>query len=146
MNRQPVPIRIGAITFAAAIAVAAGNMLAGSEQGQTLGSLPTKAILFDDLDGGSPLIQVYPGPSERRMDRTSVGVFRDGDTALADCWTEGRLVNSHPELGVGEREAASSRWLHIILDPRNNNTFATATYLRGGNLSTQELNRCPKNL
>ncbi len=84
-------------------------------------------MVFDDLDGGEPIIQVYPGVSESKADKLYNGTFRDGQTVYAICKTKGRTVRSHPELG--ERDVPpSDDWIrfHAVagIGP-----YATAIYV-----------------
>jgi len=66
---------------------------------------------FDDLGGGSAVIQVYQGPSESAEDRIPNGTYLSGQTAIADCVTVGRLVTSDPS--VGESLGASDKWVRL---------------------------------
>lgn len=80
-------------------------------------------LRFDDLNGGSSVIQVYPGVTESDADKKFNGTFNDGDTAAASCRAQGRIVNSHPE--VGEAERSSDDW---VLLAGSAGYYATLTY------------------
>src|SRR5581483_1111770 len=50
--------------------------------------LPT--LVFDDLGGGSSVIEVYPGVTSSVADKQYNGTFNSGDRVMAECKTEGR--------------------------------------------------------
>jgi hypothetical protein len=69
---------------------------------------------------------VYPGPNDSSADRQYNGTYEDDDKVEADCWTNGRLVRSHPE--VGEEDRSSDVWIRII-GSTGTKQFATAVYI-----------------
>lgn len=83
-------------------------------------------VTFDDLGGGSSIIQVSGGPGLTEVDKTPTGTYNDGDTVQADCKEEGRPVDSAPSLGEQERQA--TEWVRLIGSP-GVNQWATAVYL-----------------
>jgi hypothetical protein len=59
----------------------------------------TAAFRFDDLRGGSSIVNVYPGVHDTAADRQLNGTFLSGQTTTATCKTTGRLVRSDPSAG-----------------------------------------------
>jgi hypothetical protein len=84
-------------------------------------------MVFDDLGGGSEVIMVYPGVSDAPPDTEYNGTFKDGDKVEAECWINGRIVRSHPELGEDER--SSDIWVRF-LGSTGTEHFATAVYIK----------------
>lgn len=95
-------------------------------------------ITFDDLDGGSPIIQVYPGTGESGNDTVSNGTFRDGQTADAYCKTEGRVVTS--DINVGEQARSSNEWIRLAGTPTTQ--FATVVYIQNPDQVLAQLPQC----
>lgn len=94
-------------------------------------------IVFDDLHGGSPYIQVYPGVTDTAADKQPNGVYNDGDTAQAECKTEGRAVHSDPS--VGEEDRTSNDWVKLQGSPAQ---YATAVYIENPAALLNELPDC----
>ncbi|HEU4914099.1 MAG TPA: hypothetical protein VFT16_01675 [Candidatus Saccharimonadales bacterium] len=83
-------------------------------------------LVFDDLHGGSSIIQVYPGVTTSTADRQPNGEFRDDESIPATCKTQGRQVHSVPALGEDDR--TSNVWIRIDGSPREVQ-YATAVYV-----------------
>jgi hypothetical protein len=83
------------------------------------------AFRFDDLGGGSKVINVYPGVTDFPADKAPNGTFTDGRTATALCTTTGRLVTSDPS--AGERPRQSDVWLKVLAQP-GKTSYAVLTY------------------
>lgn len=101
------------------------------------GELPR--LVFDDLHGGSPLIQVYPGVTDAAVDKRSNGAFNDGDSVAAECKTEGREVHSNPSLG--EEDRSSDDWVRIQGSP-GQVQYATAVYVENPSELLGQLPNC----
>ena len=100
----------------------------GSPTTATSGSAPAAILprlVFDDLHGGSPIIEVYPGVTNSSADKQANGSFNDGDSVPAECKTEGRMVHSNP--GLGEEDRSSDDWIRIQGSP-GETQYATAVY------------------
>lgn len=86
-------------------------------------------LVFDDLGGGSPRIQVYPGTTESEADRVPYEhTYRDGQAVYAACYEDteaNREVSSDPS--VGERDVTSDLWFK--LDVPGPAQYATAVYV-----------------
>jgi hypothetical protein len=82
-------------------------------------------LTFDDLGGGSSIINVYPGVEDVAGDKLSNGTYQNGNTASAVCKISGRLVRSNT--AVGERSNQSSTWIEIAGTP-GIMQFASLTY------------------
>lgn len=104
---------------------ASGLPTSASTSGNALGSTPPR-LVFDDLHGGSPIVEVYPGVTASAADRQANGSFNDGDSVPAECKTEGRTVHSNP--GLGEEDRNSSDWIRIQGSP-GETQYATAVYV-----------------
>lgn len=96
------------------------------------GNRPT--LTFDDLGGGSSVIEVFPGPRNNQYD----GTYYDGDRVPAICKTEGRQRQSDPS--VGETSRQSDEWIRIVGTP-GERQFATAVYIEH---PAQLLNQLPE--
>lgn len=97
-------------------------------------------MVFDALDGGEPIIMVYPGVSGSGADKLHNGTFRDGQTVYALCKTKGRTVPSHPELG--ERDVPpSDDWIRIHGSP-GVVQYATAIYVENPDELLAQLPDC----
>jgi hypothetical protein len=96
-------------------------------------------IAFDYLGGGSKVIRVYAGPGSETGDKQTIGTYFDGDTAPAECKTEGRTVFSHPELGEEKRN--SNKWIRIQ-GPGGETEYATAVYIERPQEVLNELPDC----
>ncbi|SRR6266498_3741254 len=96
-------------------------------------------LVFDDLDGGSPIIQVYPGVSDSVADKLATGTYRDGQTVYAECKTKGRKVSSHPELGEAPR--TSDDWIRFHSIP-DIGPYATAVYVENPEALLAQLPDC----
>lgn len=81
---------------------------------------------FNDLGGGSPYIQVYPGVSDSATDRVHNAVYPDGTQRPIECHLLGRLIVSDSSPEVGE-EARQSRDWYLLKGP-DPKQYATATY------------------
>lgn len=80
---------------------------------------------FDDLGGGDPIIQVYPGVTRSAADLIQNGSFNSGDEVVALCKVDGRLVKS--STSSGERQRESSTWVKIN-GTSGETQYATLTY------------------
>ena len=127
----------------AAVVAAGGLLLAGCttvEKGDTsaTSSAPAETVtpsatrtvkppefLFDDLGGGSSVIQVYPGAGTSEADKVHNGTYMAGQPAMAECKTEGRTV--HSDTSVGEADRTSNEWVRIQGDP---DRYATTVYIQ----------------
>lgn len=79
-------------------------------------------LVFDALGGGSPVIEVYAGPSRAPKDKESVGGYPAGESVVAECKTEGRVVKTDPS--AGEEDRSSADWVRI-----EGGGYATAAYI-----------------
>ena len=109
-----------------AAAAAASLLVACDKDGG--GSNETPYFQFDDLGGGSSIIQVYPGPGDTAADKVSNGTYRHGERAGVVCHAVGRTVVSHPEVGEQERESRDWYKLAGSTVVRGPDHYATATY------------------
>lgn len=96
------------------------------------GSRPTPAAVaaqatfrFNDLGGGSTVINVYRGVSDNPADKLANGTFSSGQTTTALCQTTGRTVRSDPS--VGEQLRQSDRWVRVLAQP-GQVSYASLTY------------------
>ncbi|MFD8492282.1 hypothetical protein [Amycolatopsis sp. NPDC059657] len=96
-------------------------------------------LIFDDLGGGSPIIQVYPGASGVPGDKVANGTFNSGDRVTALCKTRGRSVSSAPQLG--EQPRTSEIWFRIIGIP-GMRQYATAVYVKDPDALLGKLHDC----
>jgi hypothetical protein len=140
---------VGTLGFALGAAVAAGaarppdSSAAGGSATQHPLSEPTSpdgqlvAFRFDDLGGGLPVIEVYPGVADTPTDRRYNGTFYSGDVVTAVCRTKGRTVTSNPS--VGERPHSSDDWVQIIGLPGKTH-YASLTY---GEITPEDLASLP---
>jgi hypothetical protein len=96
-------------------------------------------LVFDDLHGGSPLIQVYPGVTESAADKQPNGTFNDGDSVTAECKTEGRDV--HSDINAGESDRSSDEWVRIQGSP-GETQYATAVYVENPSELLAQLPNC----
>ena len=90
---------------------------------ETQAASPT--LVFDNLGGGSSIIQVYPGVTD--ADRQANGTYNAGDAVSADCKTVGRTVRSDPS--VGELNRISDQWIRIQGTP-SETQYATVIYVQ----------------
>ena len=106
----------------------------------SLGPQKPKAVLtFDDLGGGSSIIEVFPGVRSTPADEQYNGTYSDGDRVSAVCKTNGRTVHSDPS--VGERSRSSHEWIRIIGAP-GVSQYATAVYIEHPRRLLQQLPDC----
>jgi hypothetical protein len=104
----------------------------------TRGRESTAVFTFDDLGGGSPIIQVYPGVTDKPEDKMANGSFEDGQTTTALCKTTGRMVHSVP--ADGELDEQSDVWVKVL--GRSGMThYATLVY---GNMPPDVLASLPE--
>jgi hypothetical protein len=96
-------------------------------------------LVFDDLNGGSSIIRVYPGVTKSKTDMLANGTYNDGDTVPAECKTEGRSVHSDPS--VGETNRTSSEWIRIHGTP-GETQYATAVYVENPQAVLKQLPDC----
>lgn len=96
-------------------------------------------LVFDDLDGGSPIIRVYPGVQNTPGDRMHNGTYNDGDVVGADCKTTGREVSSDPS--VGETDRTSDQWVRIHGTP-GEVQYASAVYVEQPDTLLATLEEC----
>ena len=82
-------------------------------------------LTFDDLGGGSSIIDVYPGVKATAADRTQNGSFEAGAKVTAVCKITGRTIRSDPS--AGETPKQSNIWVKIDGAP-GKTQFATLTY------------------
>jgi hypothetical protein len=92
---------------------------------------------FNDLGGGSSIIQVFPGVEDTPADKLPNGTFNSGDTVHAVCQKSGRSVRSVPSAGEQERE--SDVWVQIIGSP-GQTQYAPLTY---GDMTPEALAALP---
>jgi hypothetical protein len=110
--------RLPVATVAAALALA-GCAKGSGEAAATPSPSPTTASAepmfeFNDLGGGSDIIEVYPGPGDTAAERRSDGTaYRDGEVRPVVCYQEGRWVESHPDPDVGEEYRRSNIWYQL---------------------------------
>lgn len=82
-------------------------------------------VQFNDLGGGSSIIQVYPGTTEQAADRLFNDAYEDGDLFPVECKTMGREIVSNTDAGEVARQ--SKEWYKLKrLDGVAQ--FATAVY------------------
>jgi hypothetical protein len=110
-----------ALTGCATTPKASGE--ATTAQSTTSGSAEQPSIRFDDLGGGSSIIEVYPGTSDSSADKVHNGTYRNGEVQPVVCHKIGRTIISHPD--VGETPRTSSDW-YMLGGPMVQ--FATGTY------------------
>lgn len=113
-----------------------GSSIAAS--GSAGPALAGAAFRFDDLGGGSSVIEVFAGVTSSPADRTVAGTFRSGQTTTALCKTTGRTVTSNPS--SGERPKQSNVWVQVAGSP-GKTSYATLTY---GDISPTALARLPE--
>jgi len=105
------------------------------------GPIPTQpgeiTLTFDDLGGGSSIIKVYPGVGNTSADKRYNGTYNDGDTVSAECKTEGRTVNSNPNLG--EEKRSSAEWIKLTTPVAE---YATAVYVENPDKLLGQLPEC----
>lgn len=127
--RRPVLAAGGALALAFGLhhapAVAADTVPVSPAPvaGEATAHHPT--LTFDDLQGGLPIIRVYPGIKDTAADREYNGTFKNGQHAAALCKALGRTVHSDPS--VGEKNRSSDWWIQIKGSP-GKRQYATATY------------------
>lgn len=105
-------------------------------------SVPSKEVpvlVFDDLGGGSSIIQVYPGAKDVAADKKTNGTFNVGDSVPAECKTEGRTV--HSDMSTGEVDRTSSDWIRIEGAP-GETQYATAVYVESPQTLLRQLPEC----
>jgi hypothetical protein len=96
-------------------------------------------LVFDDLHGGSAIIEVYPGVTNAAADRQANGSFNDGDSVPAECKAKGRTVHSNPALG--EEDRSSDDWIRIQGSP-GEIQYATAVYVENPGELLRDLPDC----
>lgn len=141
----------GALTAAGALALSGCG---GSEsepkttaapietQSSVPSSVPAKEapmLIFDDLGGGSSIIQVYPGAKEAAGDKKANGTFNAGDSVYAECKIEGRTV--HSNTSVGEADRTSRDWIRIE-SASGEAQYATAVYAKNPQTLLRQLPEC----
>lgn len=94
-------------------------------------------LVFDDLAGGSSVIEVYPGVKDTKRDKKRNGTFMSGQPAVAECKTEGRTVQSAP----GEENRTYSEWIRIQGTP-GEAQYATAVYVENPDVLLEQLPVC----
>ena len=104
---------------------------------KTSGGSPA-VFTFDDLGGGSPIIQVYPGVTNKPEDKLANGSFEDGQMTTALCKTTGRMVHSVP--AEGEVDTQSDIWVKVLGRPGVTH-YATLVY---GNMPPDVLASLPE--
>jgi hypothetical protein len=85
-------------------------------------TLTFNALTFDDLGGGSSVIEVFPSPTDKQYN----GTYYDGDQVDPICKTQGREVHSDPK--AGEQNRQSDEWIRIHGSP-GETEYATAVYV-----------------
>ncbi len=108
------------------VSATAESRLAATTALGTSAASEAAVLVFDDLGGGSSIIQVYPGVQNTEVDKQYNGTFNDGDIVGALCKTEGRQVSSDPS--AGEVSRTSSEWVRINGTP-GVDQYATAVYV-----------------
>lgn len=92
-----------------------GPVPVGSSTAATGTATEAPLLTFDDLGGGSSIMEVYPGIKDDPQDRLPNGTFRAGEFTRALCKATGRTVSS--DTGVGERPRQSDMWIQIVGSP-----------------------------
>jgi hypothetical protein len=101
------------------------------------GSEKAIEFTFDDLGASYPTIQVYPGTTENAADRKPNGTYKDGESFVADCKTEGRMVNS--DVASGEPDVSSDQWVRF---QGVETSYATAVYIEDRQEVLEALPEC----
>lgn len=135
--------RLGRVVTGGTAALASLALLAsgcGSSSSQNSDKTPIRGgdnptLTFDDLGGGSSVIEVFPSPRSDQYD----GTYYDGDRATAICKTEGRERQSDPS--VGELARQSDEWIRIVGTP-GEQQFATAVYVEHPQHLLAQLTEC----
>lgn len=96
-------------------------------------------LVFDDLAGGSSVVQVYPGVGDSKRDKKANGTFLSGQSAIAECKTEGRTVHSTPS----EEKRTYNEWVRIQGTP-GKTQYATAVYAENPDALLEQLPECDK--
>jgi hypothetical protein len=132
-------LKVGAVFLSGSLALVGcgGSKSSGTSASSSETGVAT--LVFDDLHGGSSIIQVYPGVTEAAADKGSNGTFHDGDKVPAECRTEGRTVHSDPS--VGEEDRTSSVWIRIQGTP-GLTQYATAVYVENPAALLSQLPEC----
>lgn len=98
-------------------------------------------LIFDGLGGSEPVIMVYKGVGDTSSAKKHTGTFYSGDTAVAQCKTEGRTVQSDP--ASGESERSSDDWIRVEKSPDPTDTaYATAVYVEHPHELLEKLPEC----
>jgi hypothetical protein len=92
-------------------------------------------LTFDDLGGGSSVIEVFPSPTSDQYNST----YYDGDRVEALCKTQGRERHSDPS--VGELKRRSDKWIRIHGSP-GETEYATAVYVEHPQHLLKQLTDC----
>lgn len=130
-------------------AAAAGGVLSLVAACGGNGESDTVPMQFDDLDGGSPVIEVYAGPGKEAADKAVTGQYAEkndaGEVIIVNalCRATGRPVSSHPELGETPRKTYED-WILLETDPKITQ-WATATYAREPEALLAQLRNCEPN-
>jgi hypothetical protein len=97
----------------------------GAPPDKSSASTSTVTLTFDDLGGGSSVVQVYAGDHDFAGDHQVTGRYYDGDRLQALCVEHGRPVGSVPSLGEESRH--SDLWVKVA-GPTGTEQFATLVY------------------
>lgn len=138
-------LAVGALAFASCssgdskaettVPTSAGVTLAPNTSTASAPEQPT--LTFDDLGANSPIIQVYPGVEDTPADRQYNGTYNDGDTATAECETNGRTVKSVSP----EPRRESNQWVRIQA-PNGESQYATTVYVENPEQLLEQLQPC----
>lgn len=156
INRKANWLRLvgGTLAFAGTLALAGCGGGKGNTAVDTTSPLPTNrdvpadpnapisgqhTITFDDLGGGSSIIEVFPGIQDTPEDKTFNGTYRNGDVVQAICKAVGRPVHSDPS--VGEEARSSNAWVRIVGTP-GETQYATSVYIQNPQQALSSLPDC----
>lgn len=138
-RKEKGALKLGVILLSGSLALVACGGSKAAVGGASSSETGVATLVFDDLHGGSPIIQVYPGVTDAAADRGSNGTFHDGDKVPAECKTEGRTVHSDPS--VGEEDRTSNEWIRIQGSP-GLMQYATAVYVENPAALLSHLPEC----
>lgn len=127
------------ISFATLAGLAAVACTGSGDASPTTTEAPKVAFTFDDLGGGSPIIQVYESVVDTPEARTATGAYNDGETVSAVCVTTGREVSSDPS--VGEEARTSDKWAMLASAP-DQRQYATLVYAENPDQLESQLPNC----
>lgn len=151
-KRRPTPLFAGA--GAAAILIASVWIVLHRNSGESASahtpspnhsrSTPSSftgrpVLTFNDLGGGSSIINVYPGVKDTPEDKLPNGTYQSGNSVGAICKTNGRKVTS--DTAAGEHPKESSTWVQIAGTP-GLTQYAPLTYAEMTQTQLRNLPSC----